>query len=313
MVYDLHGSWDPKTGAATSLPEAITAVNIFLQAGTPPDKIVLGMSSYGRSWTLTDATKNTPGSDASGAGSPGPYTKEAGFLSYYEILQLGVTPTYDPATSTFYTVSGNQYISHETPRSLAEKVDYIIRNKFAGAMFWALDLDDYQNGYPLISSVSQRLYTPQTQAARLSVKLPPATSDFDPVSFQQALSSQFGLDNQAFRILTAARNPDSNAITVDVSVVETFTDSSGNPAAPAHVSLQALMSAGSVNVQGYQATVVNGGKSADTALTLVLPLVLGLGGGILLAVSVTFIVIYYRKRSTGVSTRKPPTGDSMQL
>jgi len=74
------------------------------------------------------------------------------------------------------------------------------------------------------------------------------------------------------------------------------------------------MSAGTVNSQGYSATVMNGGTTTSSPSTsLILPLVLGLGGGVLLAVGIVIGVIIYRKRSDGVSTRKPPTGDSMQL
>ena len=50
----------------------------------PKNKMVIGFATYGRSFTLT--------SDSSGVGAPattgpaGPYTNQAGFMAYYEVI-----------------------------------------------------------------------------------------------------------------------------------------------------------------------------------------------------------------------------------
>lgn len=46
---------------------------------------MIGMPTYGRSFTLVDPTKFDIGAPASGGGEPGKYTAEAGFMSYYEV------------------------------------------------------------------------------------------------------------------------------------------------------------------------------------------------------------------------------------
>ena len=53
--------------------------------GMPKDKIIIGMPSYGRSFTLADPNNNGLGAPATGAGINGSYTREHGFLAYYEV------------------------------------------------------------------------------------------------------------------------------------------------------------------------------------------------------------------------------------
>jgi hypothetical protein len=52
---------------------------------------MIGMPTYGRSFTLVDPTKFDIGAPASGGGAPGKYTGEAGFMSYYEVIYVTYT------------------------------------------------------------------------------------------------------------------------------------------------------------------------------------------------------------------------------
>lgn len=47
--------------------------------------INIGMALYGRSFTLKDPNVNDVGSPVRGAGQRGRYTREKGFISYYEV------------------------------------------------------------------------------------------------------------------------------------------------------------------------------------------------------------------------------------
>ena len=60
------------------------------EAGAPKSKLVMGIPFYGRSFVLTDPTKNKGGADSvsRGDGFGGPFTEEAGFLAYYEICKM---------------------------------------------------------------------------------------------------------------------------------------------------------------------------------------------------------------------------------
>lgn len=51
----------------------------------PKEKITMGLAAYGRTFKLVDESNTEIGAPSSAAGDPGKYTKEPGFLSYYEV------------------------------------------------------------------------------------------------------------------------------------------------------------------------------------------------------------------------------------
>ena len=64
------------------------AVNLWLDRGCAKDKLVMGMGTYGRTFTLVNKAKTGLNADASGPGAAGPSTSAKGFLSYYEICDF---------------------------------------------------------------------------------------------------------------------------------------------------------------------------------------------------------------------------------
>jgi chitinase len=60
----------------------------WVKQGAPKEKLMIGMPTYGRSFTLVDDDKFDIGAPASGGGKAGKYTAEAGFMSYYEVQTL---------------------------------------------------------------------------------------------------------------------------------------------------------------------------------------------------------------------------------
>lgn len=94
MTYDFSGSWNPVTGQNSPLyprandPADLSVsgcVQAWLKAGLRPAKLMLGVALYGRTFTLQDATQNGIGAAASGAGTAGQYSQEAGYLSTFEV------------------------------------------------------------------------------------------------------------------------------------------------------------------------------------------------------------------------------------
>lgn len=51
----------------------------------PREKVTMGLGTYGRTFTLADPNQTGVGAPGKGPGEPGRFTREAGFLSYYEV------------------------------------------------------------------------------------------------------------------------------------------------------------------------------------------------------------------------------------
>ena len=76
---------------------------------------------------------------------------------------------YDPASRTHFTVAGNQWVGYDRPDTMHDKVDHALSMGLAGVMVWALDLDDFIHGSPLISAIGQRLFVVESQEVVLTV------------------------------------------------------------------------------------------------------------------------------------------------
>ena len=63
------------------------AVNYWLDLGMPKEKLVAGLITYGRGFTLGDIKNdNEMGAFATGSAPGGKYTWESGFYSKYEVI-----------------------------------------------------------------------------------------------------------------------------------------------------------------------------------------------------------------------------------
>ncbi len=168
MAYDVYGGWGDHTGMNAPLtgdPSGDNSVakltKQWLDGGIPPEKLVLGMPTYGRSFEGVDHPE--PNSKTTGAGIKGRCTGEKGFLASYEVNDLIESGQYkaywDSVSGTPYAfdAEGRGWITYDDVRSIKLKVDFVMDNNLGGAMFWAIDLDDFRNDYPIITSVARRL------------------------------------------------------------------------------------------------------------------------------------------------------------
>ncbi|GFO03262.1 chitinase [Plakobranchus ocellatus] len=172
MSYDLHGAWDGVTGhnsplyagahetGSTRLMNVAWAARYWVSQGCPPQKLVIGLPLYGRTFTLITAD-STVGSPAT-AGRSAPFTKSEGFASYYEVCDMlsnGAQDNFLPDQQVPYLVLGDQWVGYDSPSSLREKINYIRTHGYGGTMVWAIDLDDFTgafcgNGrYPLLNTI----------------------------------------------------------------------------------------------------------------------------------------------------------------
>ena len=139
----------------------------WVSAGLPPSKLVVGLPTYGRSWSLSSSTNTSLGAPASGAGSAGVLTGEAGFLAYSEICQKlegGLwTEVVDPSGRMGpYAYGEGEWVGYDDPTMARVKAEYVLAQGLGGAMFWDLPSDDFRNtcgkgAYPIVRAVSDIL------------------------------------------------------------------------------------------------------------------------------------------------------------
>nr|XP_032837222.1 chitotriosidase-1-like [Petromyzon marinus] len=180
MSYDLQKE-DRKTShhsplfASTSINQTDTvesSVQTWLRGGVPPQKLVVGLPTYGRSFTLSGAS-TIVGAPVSGAGLPGPYTKQPGMLAYYEVcplLRRGFNRVWlsdqKVPYAYGYTNRRGQWVGYDDIPSFRQKVCWLKSKGLGGAMMWSLDMDDFTgkeckgDAYPLLKLVKIILTTP---------------------------------------------------------------------------------------------------------------------------------------------------------
>ena len=140
MAYDFHGKWEKQAGHNAPLyaPSSDSewrkqlsvsfAAKMWMRLGTPKEKLVIGMPTYGRSFTLTNKRDYVVNSAAKDGGKAGDYTREAGFLSYYEVCQMlldGASYIWDDEMKVPYLVKGDQWVGFDDERSIRNKMDWI--------------------------------------------------------------------------------------------------------------------------------------------------------------------------------------------
>ncbi|MBZ9713579.1 glycosyl hydrolase family 18 protein [Deinococcus multiflagellatus] len=157
MTYDFRGAWDatgptnfhsnlypspndPGTGVVKSY-SVDTAVNAFLNAGMPANKLVIGIPFYGRGWTGVPGTNNGLYQSATGAARG---TYEAGYEDYKVLKNAPGTVYRDAATKQMWKYDGTNFWSYDDPEVIATKMAYVKQKGLGGAMAWALDGDDAQ-------------------------------------------------------------------------------------------------------------------------------------------------------------------------
>lgn len=147
MTYDLHGSWDNKTGinaplyagnGGNSILCVDSCVNYWLSKGYPKQLLNLGIATYGRTFTLQDPNKNGVGAASSGAGQAGTLVKQTGFLGYNEIVLNGWPRKWQDDQKVPYAFSGNQWLGYDDEESVKLKANYARNKGLGGCMIWSI-------------------------------------------------------------------------------------------------------------------------------------------------------------------------------
>nr|XP_023649259.1 acidic mammalian chitinase-like isoform X2 [Paramormyrops kingsleyae] len=182
MTYDFHGSWESFTGHNSPLYQGSHDTGDFIyfntdfamrywrDQGAPVEKLRMGFATYGRTFLLASQA-NGVRAPANGPASAGPYTREGGFWSSYEICTFlqGTNTQWIEDQKVPYATKANEWVGFDNQESFETKVRYLQNNSFGGAFVWSLDLDDFsgqfcgKGKYPLISHLRKLLISEPPQ------------------------------------------------------------------------------------------------------------------------------------------------------
>uniref|UniRef100_A0A182IUW3 GH18 domain-containing protein n=1 Tax=Anopheles atroparvus TaxID=41427 RepID=A0A182IUW3_ANOAO len=158
MTYDFHfySSALPQTGLNAPLYRRAgersllgtlninASVQYWLSAGLDKSKLILGLPTYGHSFTLVNPFNARIGAPASNYGRVG----TLGFASYSEVCwfrrhNIYVHQVYDVDSCSPYLYASSEWISYDDERSLECKANYIKAQGLGGAMLFSLNTDDF--------------------------------------------------------------------------------------------------------------------------------------------------------------------------
>jgi chitinase len=162
MTYDLHGQWDYGNNysdvgcpggnclrSQVNSTETHTSLSMITKAGVPSNKIVVGVTSYGRSFQMTQSGCTGPMCSYTGPDSgatPGRCTLTAGYLAQAEIdeiLQNDKTATtfYDSdSESDIMVYNDTQWVAYMSNNTRAARTATYLGWNFLGTVDWAIDL-----------------------------------------------------------------------------------------------------------------------------------------------------------------------------
>ncbi|KAL4903811.1 hypothetical protein BDW74DRAFT_185906 [Aspergillus multicolor] len=163
MTYDLHGQWDYGNAYAqdgcpsgnclrshVNLTETMYSLAMLTKAGAATKQIVVGVTSYGRSFEMTDASCTGPMCTFTGPESgatPGMCTDTAGYIANAEIDLLidsdnSTQVLFDGATdSDIIIYDSTQWVAYMTNTTKSTRTTYYQSLNMAGTSEWAIDLE----------------------------------------------------------------------------------------------------------------------------------------------------------------------------
>ncbi|XP_015834046.1 mucin-5AC isoform X2 [Tribolium castaneum] len=181
LSYDYHSAFEPAVNHHAPLypleePSEYnydTELNIdytiqhYLKKGADPSKLVLGIPTYGRSYTLFNPDANEIGAPADGPGDMGEATRENGYLAYYEVCEYIKTQNWEvvqpnPDAMGPYAFKDNQWVGYDDDKIARKKAEYVAEKGLGGIMFWSIDNDDFRGNchgkpYPIIEAAKEAL------------------------------------------------------------------------------------------------------------------------------------------------------------
>ena len=147
MAYDIHGTWDsPRViGAHSDIRVIEDTVQYMLDAGVPSHQLVVGLGTYGRTYTLSDPNCISVGCGFS-SGGPGGCAGSDGYMPFFTIDEYIQSGNYNslqlnPTTGSMeLVVDGSKWISFDNQETFGLKASLAADMCLGGYMWWAVDM-----------------------------------------------------------------------------------------------------------------------------------------------------------------------------
>ncbi|KAL3486994.1 hypothetical protein BJX62DRAFT_241481 [Aspergillus germanicus] len=166
MTYDLHGQWDygkpdASPGCATgnclwshvNSTETQYGLSMITKAGVPSKQLMVGVSSYGRSFEMTDGSCTGPDCTYTANGAKkGQCTDTSGYLANGEINNIiasdatAVTGYDEDSDSDWMVYDGNQWVGYMTDNTKARRTSLYKGWNMGGTTDWSIDLQKFVLG-----------------------------------------------------------------------------------------------------------------------------------------------------------------------
>ncbi|KAF2108717.1 hypothetical protein BDV96DRAFT_605472 [Lophiotrema nucula] len=173
MTYDLHGQWDYANKWATpgctegnclrshvNISEVTTSLSMVTKAGVQANKIVVGVSSYGRSFHMEEIGCDGPNCHYTGSSTQsdamwGECTQTGGYISNAEIREIiaqgnggigyDIKTWHDASSNSDILVyNAEEWVAYMSDQTKSTRTDWVKGLNFGGTSDWAADLDkDY--------------------------------------------------------------------------------------------------------------------------------------------------------------------------
>lgn len=133
-----------------------TIISNWIGKKVPNSKIIAGIPTYGRSYTLSSLNSINVGADVIGNGYRGEYGADdirgTSILPFNEICynlkhnDNWAGYLHEKSASPYAVYNGNQWIGYDDVESVIEKVTLAaIESDLGGVAFYDLDMDDFGN------------------------------------------------------------------------------------------------------------------------------------------------------------------------
>lgn len=158
MSYDFAGAWSRTSGhnaplfadpanlsPDTTRNTVAAAVMRYLNAGVPPEKLLLGLPLYGRTWRGCNSRNDGEYQECDG---PAKGTWEDGVLDYQDIAANYLTDgafvrhfNQVAKVPFLFDASPGQFISYDDTESFRYKIAFQKERRLSGVMYWEITAD----------------------------------------------------------------------------------------------------------------------------------------------------------------------------